>query len=219
MTRIKICGITEKEHALVVARAGADYLGMVFRTRSRRQVTSEKASEIIHSIRSLDTRPGIVGVFVNLSAIEVNGIAKDFQLDWVQLSGDETWEYCREIERPIIKAIHIHSGSVTQGILKQIEQGHRILADHSLICLLDTNIKGTYGGTGQSFNWNLAKEVSEVYPVFVAGGLTPGNVGQLLNEAHPWGVDVSSGVETGGIKDVQKIKRFIQNVKSLNRRT
>jgi phosphoribosylanthranilate isomerase len=213
MTRIKICGITEVEHALATAKAGADYLGLVLKARSSRQVASEKAAEIVQKVRSLSPHPDIVGVFVNWPAVEVNKIAGEQHLDWVQLSGDETWEYCQDIEKPVIKTLHVPPEEIADNILRQIEQGHRIMAEHRLICLLDTQVKGTYGGTGQSFSWELAGEVSKAFPVFIAGGLNPYNVGRMLNEVRPWGVDVSSGLETNGKKDEQKIKEFVRLVK------
>ncbi|MBI2836157.1 MAG: phosphoribosylanthranilate isomerase [Chloroflexi bacterium] len=212
MTRIKICGLSEVEHALAAARAGADFIGMIF-APSRRQVSPEKALAIAEAIHSLAQRPQVVGVFVNLNAKEVNRTAEVCHLDWVQLSGDETWEYCLEIKKPVIKVLHIRPGQKTSDILAETEKGHRMLAGKGFVCLLDTASNNTYGGTGQAFDWTLAKEVAARYPAMVAGGLTPENVGRLVGEVGPWGVDVSSGVETHGRKDIAKIKDFIQAVR------
>lgn len=219
MTRIKICGITEVEHALALAALGANFLGMVFSINSRRQIDTNRAAEIVHNIRSSGKHLETVGVFVNSPAQEVNRIVAECPLDWAQLSGDETWEYCLDIEKPVIKVLHISRESSAYVVLKQIEEGYRILGGKKVICLLDTLVEGSFGGTGQNFNWELAREVALLYPVIIAGGLTPDNVGRLVNKAQPWGVDVSSGVETGGVKDKQKIKDFIQAVKSIERRT
>lgn len=217
MTRIKICGISEFEHALAATQGGADFIGIVFAS-SRRQVSPEKALPLVEAIHNLKPRPAIVGVFVNLEARKVNQIADSCQLEWVQLSGNETWEYCQEIKRPLIKVIHI-SGQKSGEVMAEIEKGTRTLAPRELICLLDTADKETYGGTGQTFDWHLAKEVAARFPVMIAGGLTPANVGRLAEEVQPWGVDVSSGVETNGRKDVNKISAFIQAVRRTERGT
>jgi phosphoribosylanthranilate isomerase len=213
MTRIKICGLSETENALVAGKAGADFLGLIF-APSRRQVSIEKALQLVTAIHSLSQRPAVVGVFVNLSAREVNHIAYQCQLDWVQLSGDETWEYCQEISRPLIKVIHISNGQAATEILTDIEAGYRLSIQKKLIYLLDSRNGPAYGGTGQVFDWQLAKEVADRFPVIIAGGLTPANAGQLVEDAQPWGVDVSSGVETNGKKDNLKIKSLIEAVKT-----
>jgi phosphoribosylanthranilate isomerase len=215
VTRIKICGITDTVQALAAAEAGADYLGLVF-ARSRRRVDPQKAAEIISEISLLKSHPAVVGVFVNISAADVNLIAELCRLDWVQLSGDETWVYCQNIQRPVIKTVHIRENSTTKDILEEIEKGYRMLSQDKLLCLLDTQVKGAYGGTGRVFNWQIAEKAAARFPVIIAGGLTVENIRQLVQEVKPWGVDVSSGVETGGKKDIQKIKDFIKTAKRIN---
>lgn len=212
MTKIKICGLSEIEHALVAAKAGADFLGLVF-APSRRQVSPQKALRVVKAVHSLRPRPAIVGVFVNATVPDVNRIADYCQLDWVQFSGDETWRYCRNIERPVIKVIHVPAGRKVGPILNKIDTGYRLYSGQELICLLDAKAKKAYGGTGETFDWQLAKEVSARIPVIIAGGLTPVNVGQLVREVRPWGVDVSTGVESSGQKDALKIKAFVEAVR------
>ncbi|MFH0767950.1 MAG: phosphoribosylanthranilate isomerase [Chloroflexota bacterium] len=212
MIRVKICGLSEIEPALVASQGGADFLGLVF-ANSRRRVSPQKALQLVEAVHSLKKRPAVVGLFVNTPAHEVNDIADYCQLDWVQLSGDETWQYCPEIRKPLIKVIHVSNKQKADELLAEIEMGYRLLPRRELICLLDSPVKDTYGGTGEPFDWRLAKEVTTRFPVIIAGGLTTVNVGQLVNEIRPWGVDISTGVETDGRKDALKITAFIQAVR------
>jgi len=213
VTKIKICGLSEVQHALAAAEAGADFLGLVF-APSRRQVSAEKALQVVEAVRALNPSQVVVGVFVNSAADEVNRIADYCHLEWVQLSGDETWHYCQQIERPIIKTVHVSNTRTSEEISSEIAIGHQLLPQKDFVCLLDSRVADTYGGTGQAFDWQLARGVSTTFPVLIAGGLNPTNVGQMIREIQPWGVDVSSGVETNGQKDTAKIKAFIQAVKA-----
>lgn len=219
MTRIKICGLSEVEPTSLAAEAGADFLGMVFAS-SRRQVAVEQAAAIagtVHGI-SIGNRPALVGVFVNARVEEVNRLADSCRLDWVQLSGDESWDYCQQVNHPVIKVIHLTENQQVNDILAVVEEGYRLLLEKDLICLLDSRVGIAYGGTGKTFNWQMAEEVAARFPVMVAGGLTPANVGQLVEQVRPWGVDVSSGVEIGGRKDSARIKAFIEAVKAADSR-
>lgn len=211
MTKIKICGITEVSYARAAVEAGADLIGVVF-APSPRQVTHRKAQEIVAALK--EHRFPAVGVFVNMPATEVNTVATSCGLDWVQLSGDESWEYCQQIEKPVIKAVHILPGWDEKKLLAHLENGQRKLGSRSLIYLLDTFVEDKYGGTGQKFAWDIARRAAAKYPVIIAGGLQPENVGEVVSNFKPWGVDVSSGVESQGVKDVAKIKAFVQAVRS-----
>ncbi len=216
MTRVKICGLTDVKNTIAASEAGADLLGLVF-APSRRQLSANKALRIVEAVRKLKQHPLIVGVFVNSPAREVNKIADCCRLDRVQLSGGESWQYCLEIERPLIKVIHITTRHTARQILTEIEKGYSLRLKNKPICLLDTEANDTYGGTGKAFEWGLAKEVSAKYPLIIAGGLSPQNVGQLVRQVNPWGVDVSSGVESNGQKDINKIKAFIEMVRQADK--
>jgi len=207
MIKVKICGISEVFQALAAVEAGADFIGVVL-AASKRQVRPERAKEIAVAVKSISPSPVVVGVFVNAPSLEVNRIADYCGLDWVQLSGDETWEYFRRLQRPFIKAVRVSKRAVAEDVLAKISLGHKIL-QRDFVVLLDSHVEGSYGGTGQAFDWRLAAQVSGSMPVLIAGGLSPDNVGQAIKMARPWGVDVSSGVESNGVKDATKIRDFV----------
>jgi phosphoribosylanthranilate isomerase len=211
MTRIKICGIRDKAHALAAVEAGADFVGLVF-APSQRQVSPAKAYEIASAVKKSSDAIKVVGVFVNAPSSQVNELADFCALDWVQLSGDESWEYCREVVRPVIKAIRIDQQSPKE-LYAELSAESKLFPAQGFITLLDSRVEGKYGGTGENFNWNLAQRVTKKFPVIIAGGLDPKNVARLIERVSPWGVDVSSGVETGGVKDMAKIKAFIEAVR------
>jgi phosphoribosylanthranilate isomerase len=216
MTRVKICGIRDKNHALAAVEAGADFIGLVV-APSKRQVTPTKACEIASAVKKSSDATKVVGVFVNAPASQVNEIADFCALDCVQLSGDESWEYCREVVEPVIKAIRIGQQSPEE-LYAELSAGDELLPHQRFITLLDSQVEGKYGGTGESFNWNLAQQVAKRFPVIIAGGLDPKNVARLIERVRPWGVDVSSGVETGGVKDIAKIRMFIKEVRKADER-
>jgi phosphoribosylanthranilate isomerase len=211
MTRIKICGIRDKAHALAAVEAGADFIGLVL-AASRRQVSPAQACEIASAVKKSSDSTKVVGVFVNAPSSQVNKLADFCALDWVQLSGDESWEYCREVVRPVIKAIRIDRQSPEE-LYAELSAGGKLLPAQEFITLLDSRVEGKYGGTGESFNWNLAQQVTKRFPVIIAGGLDLKNVARLIEKVAPWGVDVSSGVETREVKDTSKIKAFIEAVR------
>jgi len=211
LTKIKICGITGVAYARAAIEAGADLIGVVL-APSPRQVTREQAREIA-AVAKEKNLPA-VGVFVNMPAAEVNAAAGDCGLDLVQLSGDESWEYCQKIEKPLIKAVHISSKLGEEELLAYLEEGQRLLGDRAPLYLLDTFVEQKYGGTGKAFAWGIAQKASAEYPVIIAGGLRPENVGEVVSGLKPWGVDVSSGVESRGVKDVKKISAFIRVVRA-----
>jgi phosphoribosylanthranilate isomerase len=212
MTFIKICGLKEEAHALAAAEAGADFIGLVF-APSPRQVTPGRAEKIVAALKQGGFVTEVVGVFVNRPAAEVNHLADACHLDWVQLSGDETWQYCLDIKKPIIKAFRVSRYQHPDTICASLAIGERVLSPKKHMHLLDSRVKGKYGGSGMAFDWNRAKPATERFTVIVAGGITPDNVAQAVKIAVPHGVDASSGVETGGAKDMAKIKALIEAVR------
>ena len=208
MLKIKTCGIRDPATATAAAEASADYIGLVFAS-SQRQVTTTLAREIVSAVKGKVQRPMVVGVFVKTPANEVNNIADYCSLDLVQLSGEETWWYCLDIERPIIKTIHVNPGMKPSEVTRIINEGIQVLAGRELHILLDTASSVAYGGTGHQLDWSVAQRVSGTKKIILAGGLTPENVSSAVREVKPWGIDVSSGIETGGRKDVTKIRSFI----------
>ena len=213
MTHIKIDGIKEEAHAIAVAKAGVDFMGLVFAT-SPRQVTPYYAKKIIELMRKRENSTEVVGVFVNTEVGKVNRIADLCGLDWVQLHGDEPWVCCRELNRPVIKVVRVSRNFKPETIIANLNRGEKILAKQKHIFLIDSNVPEKYGGTGQPFNWKLARPIAEKFPVIIAGGLTPENVREAIHIIEPWGVDVSTGVETKGAKDLDKILKFINAVKN-----
>jgi phosphoribosylanthranilate isomerase len=216
MTVVKICGISEIENAVAAAEAGADYIGMVF-AASRRRVTPETASGIVKALKNISPRPLTVGVFASQSVEEVNRTAEECQLDVVQLSGGEDWDYCRRIDYPVIKVVHIRGERTAAEVFKEMRPEVPFTMRHGCTIMLDSGSGGQYGGTGQIFDWGIAREVCREARVIVAGGLNAVNVTELIETARPWGVDVSGGVETNGAKDIDKIRLFIRTVKEAGR--
>jgi phosphoribosylanthranilate isomerase len=223
MTLVKICGVSELTHARAAAALGADFVGMVF-APSRRQVTLGQAKRIASSLRKEGEgvpptgtdanglegalnrrRPLVVGVFADQDADTINDICDDVGLDLVQLSGSEPWEACAHIRRPIFKCMKVRDGESAEELIAHVHEG--------AIVLLDPYVEGTYGGTGKTLDWNVASAIAKQTTTVLAGGLTPDNVGKAVSVAHPWAVDVSSGVETDGVKDVEKIRAFIAAAK------
>lgn len=214
--RVKVCGLSRPEHALVAAEAGADFVGVVL-APSRRRVTLDVAQEVARALelwyKMGVPRPALVGVFADAPVEQVNAAVRACPLDWVQLNGDEPVDYCLQVEAPVIKALRLPPGLSAEDALARITHYREALAPQGGLLLVEAAVPGQYGGTGQAMDWALAGQLARQVPFLLAGGLTPGNVGEAIERVRPWGVDVSSGVETGGSKDLSKIKAFVKRAR------
>ncbi|MDA1348453.1 MAG: phosphoribosylanthranilate isomerase [Chloroflexi bacterium] len=215
MTRFKICGLRELDHALVAADSGADFIGFNFVPGVRRQVTPEHAEAVIKEFRRLRGvgPPQVVGLFANQPVDEVNRIAGQCGLDLAQLCGNEPPEYWEAVDIPVIKQIKVRDGDGSEGAAESTRREVAEVISHGHMAMLDTHREGSLGGTGKTFDWSIAAALSGAYDYLLAGGLSPENVGLAIATAMPWGVDVSSGVETDGVKDPDKIVAFANQVR------
>jgi len=203
MIRVKVCGITNLEDALAAAELGADALGFVL-AASPRQVTPENLRHLVAELPPLVLK---VGVFVDSPLEEVRRVMSDCGLNLAQLHGSESPEYCEALFPRTIKAFQVKDATV----LKQLPL-YRASA-----YLLDGYHSKLKGGSGQSFDWEIARQAKGLGRIILSGGLTPENVAQAIAIARPYGVDVSSGVEASpGKKDHRKLAAFIQAVKESN---
>jgi len=196
--RVKMCGMKTVSAALAAEEAGADYIGFVFAEKSRRFVAPKAAQEIVRELRHAQK----VGVFVDAPMDEVNAIAALVGLDYVQLHGHETAETARGSERPVIKAYRY-------GDDFDVDAANKYPAE---IILVDSYLQGAAGGTGTVFAWQeAAREIARITkPVLIAGGITAENVGEAAVIFHPFGVDVSGGLEEQGEKSEEKIRAFMR---------
>lgn len=227
---------------MTAAEAGADLVGMVF-AESSRAISAQQAQAMVRALgkplaeheitlpppaRShereeshewfrhgadvleayLDAkRPLTVGVFADQPIEEVNELAQESGIDLVQLSGDETWNDCLLVTKQVIQVVHVSPLDSPSDPFEYVEPGF------SLALLLDSAHGPFRGGTGQTFNWEVAHLVSAVLPMMLAGGLTPQNVGEAIAQVSPWAVDVSSGTELNGHKDPSLVRAFIEAVR------
>lgn len=202
---VKICGIRRLDHAMVASQAGASMLGFVF-APSRRRIAPEEARDIICEVRARLAESGgrsvnAVGVFANEDVVTMNRIAHLSGLDYVQLSGDEPEEIAAALDVPVIDVVHVRKGMPAD------EVARRVGTTPAELVLLDTSTEAAYGGSGATFDWSVAESIER--PFMLAGGLHEGNVVEAIKQVRPIGVDVSSGVETDGVKDPKKIERFV----------
>jgi len=198
--KVKICGILDLHTAKEATRAGADALGFVFARESKRYIEPQQAREIISALpRAVNT----VGVFVNTPVQDIIQIADHCNLDVIQLHSDKEMHPCPGLNLPVIRCLRVKDRT-------DVDRIDSIKAD---AILLDTYHPDLAGGTGKPFNWTAARDIKRNIPLILAGGLNRHNVREAIETVRPCAVDVSSGVETGGVKDISKIRSFIRTVK------
>lgn len=203
MPRVKICGITKLEDALTAVEVGADALGFVFVPDTPRCVDPDQVAAIVDELPPFITT---VGLFATKDTAKIRTIVNQCRLDAIQLHADVTPEFCRNLDRRVIKAVRVKD-----------ESSLSILSEYDVNAfLLDAYVEGKLGGTGKVFDWNLALRAKDYGRIIVAGGLNPENVAQAVRRVNPYGVDVSSGVESQpGRKDSDKVRNFINAAKSV----
>jgi phosphoribosylanthranilate isomerase len=243
VTLVKICGNRTPEDVLAAAEAGADFVGMVF-ARSKRRVDAQQANAMVRALgeplatRPLavpppaqphvreeprawfrhgaqlikayleSKRPLTVGVFADQPIDEVNAIAEEAGIDLVQLSGDESWEDCLLVTRQVIQVVHVSPVDSPSDPMEFVKPGFAVAL------MLDAAHGPYRGGTGRTFDWEVAVRVAEQIPTMLAGGLTAENVSGAIARVRPWAVDVSSGVERDGGRDYERVRDFVRAAKA-----
>ncbi len=200
-TRVKICGITRVEDALIAVAQGADAIGLVFYPPSPRYVTPAQAAEIVNALPAFIT---LVALFVDASRADVEAVLSQVNIDLIQFHGQESADECRQYGKSYMKAIRVKSDTNLVQYTTEYSDAKALL--------LDTYAEGVPGGTGQVFDWTvIPKNLSK--PIVLAGGLDAENVEQAIRQVKPYAVDVSGGVEfKKGIKDAAKIAAFMRGV-------
>jgi len=205
MTEVKICGITRLEDALCAAACGADAVGFIFHPASPRYITPERARAII---ARLPEGIATVGVFVNRKREAVEQTAEACSLDLIQLHGDESPAYCRQLP----------PGRVIKAVSPGTSEAVRALDLYDTRAfLVDARDTGRYGGTGRRSDWELAIKIREAHPLILAGGLDPGNIEEALAAVAPHAVDINSGCELApGIKDHDRMRKIVALIRKDN---
>ena len=214
MTKFKICGLRDADNALAAANAGAAFLGLNFVPGVRRRITTEQARSIVARLRSeMERVPTLVGLFANQPVGEVNDIVEQCGLDLAQLCGDEPLEYWGQVRVPVMRQLKVRDDIPKEAAIKTAAEQIDEIIGSGCTPMLDKYERGHLGGTGRTFDWRVARELASRYDLVLAGGLTPDNVARAISEVRPKVVDVSSGVETDGVKDAAKIRRFAEEVR------
>ena len=213
MTKIKICGIKTLNDARAAIEAGADYLGFNFYPKSVRFIEKDVCAEITSVLQLEYPYIKLVGVFVNSSIEEIKDIVQTCKLDLVQLHGDEPPEMVSALNGLAFKAIRLCAeSSGTESVFIRASVTESV---DKPVLLVDASVKGVYGGSGVTADWDGAAELAKKYPLLLAGGLTPENVAEAIGRVKPWGVDVASSVESApGEKDAGLMVKFVKAVRA-----
>ena len=197
MTRVKFCGLTHEEDIAQAVKLGVDALGFVFYAPSSRSVVPDHAAMLTSSVPAFVTR---VGLFVNEQPAVIQNIFERTRLNLIQYHGDETPEFCDAVGLPFIKAFRVRPGIDIQTEMERYPNASGFL--------LDAYVKGQPGGTGERFDWGMIPQSNA--PIILAGGLSPDNAKDAIEQVAPWALDVSGGIETKpGRKDPDKMARFM----------
>ena len=223
-TLVKICGVRTPEIALTAAEAGADLIGLVFWPGSKRAIEPDEGAAIVRTLRRAGHDTLVVGLFVNEEPERINAVAEEIGLDLVQPSGDEQPADLARIRAPLVRSVRVAAGDSPVRIRERLTAATVMAGSRAagplgqpLTPLLDAHVPGHYGGTGERADWAVAATLARLWPLFLAGGLTAENVGAAIAAVQPLGVDVSSGVETDGAKDPNKIRAFITAARMVDR--
>ena len=210
MAKVKICGVTNLEDAMLVTNIGADFVGFNFYPLSPRKISEKLCKEIVQKLPPFITP---VGIFVDEDIEVLKKTAKKCALKLIQLHGSESPEYCRQVFAetavPVMKVFRIENEGSVEAIRPYLDAVNYLL--------LDAYVPGEPGGTGEVFNWDLAVKIKDLNkPFFLAGGLTPENVSEAISKVQPFGVDVASGVERlPRRKDYDKVNKFVRRARGL----
>lgn len=204
---VKLCGMRRVEDVLAAAEAGADLVGLVF-APSKRRIQPTVGRSVVDALSALRRRPLVVGLFVNAGIDEIQEIAEHVSLDAVQLCGDEPPGYEDALTLPVYRVLRLYPGETfSDARARASRYFERARPPRALV--IDAHVPGQYGGTGTVADWELAARLAREFPVVLAGGLTPENVARAIETVRPAGVDVSTGIETDGLKDPVKMRAFV----------
>lgn len=209
---VKLCGLRSLEDAHAAVRAGADALGFIL-AESKRKVSPA----LVASVRvGIEAPPTIVGVTVNSTSDELSQFFETARLDMIQLSGDENISILNELDMPVIKMLRIAADTNINDAVAEVDCwfSHRHAPE---LLLVEGRHNDGFGGTGKRANWKLMHEIAVRYPIVLAGGLTPDNVDDAIRQVNPIGVDASSGTESDGVKDPEKLTAFVQHARATMR--
>ena len=203
-TRIKFCGMTNQQDVQRAIELGIDAVGFVFVSDSPRYVTLEQAQKIIEKVPPFIIK---VGLFMNSEREYIHSVLKNIRLDLLQFHGEESEDFCLQFQCPYLKAVPMRSILSLSDYCKNYPS--------AVGFVLDSHAEGQMGGSGEAFEWSQIPKNHDK-PMILAGGLTPENVAEAIRSAHPYAVDVSSGIEASkGIKDLVKMEHFIKEVRSV----